>query len=330
VKGLNLKSGDATKENQLDLTDLPVRTDDRSCVRHHHDRTDERFPIIQSLSEPVYLLGGEPGDTEKTFNMSVRRTWDKELYAQKAAARAELKSMEEQEDDFAADLEKIKKRKLDSGISVKEEFQAADAGAIGPAGSQRAFLKVRTTNLTEQLHADVGKTQVVTAQAMELGVGGGFWCETCACLLKDSSAYLSHINGKKHQRTLGFSMRVENIGIDAVKQRMQAVVANMEPQRSGPTRSNEGGPRSSSSSSVDGRGAQDSSSSSGSGSGSGSHALQALDDRQQQQQQQAADEVKRARKEAKRQKMLQQDEEDEGVDPEIAAMMGFGSFAKKK
>jgi len=251
--------------------------------------------------------------------MSVRRTWDKELYAQKAAARAELKSMEEQEDDFAADLEKIKKRKLESsmGNAAKEEFRAADEGAIGPAGSQRAFLKVRTTNLTDQLHADVGKTQVVTAQAMELGVGGGFWCETCACLLKDSSAYLSHINGKKHQRALGYSMRVENIGIDAVKQRMEAVAAKLQPQQSSASSSTAGRP---------------SSSSSASGADSRSAALQELDGKLQQQEEER-EEKKRARKAdkaAKRQKAAQQDEEEEGIDPEIAAMMGFGSFAAKK
>jgi len=256
--------------------------------------------------------------------MSVRRTWDKELYAQKAAARAELKNMEEQEDDFAADLEKIKKRKLESGISVKEEFQVAEAGAIGPAGSQRAFLKVRTTNLTDQLHADVGKTQVVTAQAMELGVGGGFWCETCACLLKDSSAYLSHINGKKHQRTLGFSMRVENIGIDAVKQRMEAVAAKIQPQ-GGTIRSVSGlNFSSSSSSSLSADGTKD----------TRSDALQRLDEKLQLQEEEL-EEKKRARKADKadkRQKRREQDEEEEeeGVDPDIAALMGFGSFAKKK
>jgi U4/U6.U5 tri-snRNP component SNU23 len=31
----------------------------------------------------------------------------------------------------------------------------------------------------------------------------------CDCFLKDSLTYLDHINGKKHQRYLGYSMRVE-------------------------------------------------------------------------------------------------------------------------
>ena len=42
----------------------------------------------------------------------------------------------------------------------------------------------------------------------------GYWCDVCQCLLKDSMAYLDHINGKKHQRALGYSMRTERVGID--------------------------------------------------------------------------------------------------------------------
>ena len=48
-----------------------------------------------------------------------RRTWDKEFFAQKARERAEHAQQEEQR------VVTIK--------SDKEEFQAADAGAAGPA-----------------------------------------------------------------------------------------------------------------------------------------------------------------------------------------------------
>ena len=39
--------------------------------------------------------------------------------------------------------------------------------------------------------------------------GVGWHCSVCDCFLKDSHTYLDHINGRKHQRALGFSMRVE-------------------------------------------------------------------------------------------------------------------------
>ncbi|KAH8045496.1 hypothetical protein JL722_14185 [Aureococcus anophagefferens] len=34
-----------------------------------------------------------------------------------------------------------------------------------------------------------------------------------------TASYLDHINGKKHQRKLGYSMRVERVGVDAVRDR---------------------------------------------------------------------------------------------------------------
>jgi U4/U6.U5 tri-snRNP component SNU23 len=39
--------------------------------------------------------------------------------------------------------------------------------------------------------------------------GVGWHCRVCDCFLKDSLTYLDHINGRKHQRYLGYTMRVE-------------------------------------------------------------------------------------------------------------------------
>lgn len=77
--------------------------------------------------------------------------------------------------------------------SNKEEFKAADEGAEGPAGSARAFLKARTQKVT--LDNNVGTVRVVKSD--DLNRNGGYFCEVCDCGLKDSVAYLDHINGKK-------------------------------------------------------------------------------------------------------------------------------------
>eukprot|EP00606_Chrysophyceae_sp_TOSAG23-5_P000992 GSChrysophyteH2.ASY1.ANO1.898.1 assembled CDS len=222
--------------------------------------------------------------------MSVRRTWDKELYAAKAKARAEETALREKADDMAGS------GAGGGGAGDKEEFQAADSGAAGPVNSQRAFLKARTTNLSDQMVQKAGKIEVVTTQAMEMGVGGGFWCETCSCLLKDSSAYLNHINGKKHQRALGFSMRVESVGVSSVKDRLSALKSKLAAKSTTTT----------SSSSIS----------------SNSKAKAAA--------------KAKARSSAA---ALQADDGDgagdgagagpEGVDPDMAAMMGFSSFGGK-
>ena len=61
--------------------------------------------------------------------------------------------------------------------------------------------------------------QLIT-EATPTGAHGGYHCPTCECTLKDSEAYLDHINGKRHQRKLGFSMRVEAATVEAVRARI--------------------------------------------------------------------------------------------------------------
>merc|ERR1712100_704960 len=48
----------------------------------------------------------------------------------------------------------------------------------------------------------------------------GFNCSVCDCSLKDSLSYLDHINGKWHQRALGFSHRAEKPTVEKVKERI--------------------------------------------------------------------------------------------------------------
>ncbi|RLN62577.1 hypothetical protein BBJ29_005207 [Phytophthora kernoviae] len=133
-----------------------------------------------------------------------RQTWDREHYEKLAKLRAE------------GQLEQEEAKKVIK--SSKEEFQAADDRAAGPAGSARAFLKARTSKMS--LENSVGTIKVVKSD--DLSKNGGYYCEVCECGLKDSVAYLDHINGKKHLRKLGYSMRVERSTVDQVKSRLQS------------------------------------------------------------------------------------------------------------
>ena len=55
-----------------------------------------------------------------------------------------------------------------------------------------------------------------------------FYCETCKVHLKDSQAYLDHINGKNHYKALGMSMVVEKVGLDKVKEKLAGLKRNKQ------------------------------------------------------------------------------------------------------
>ncbi|GLT55412.1 hypothetical protein SLA2020_285350 [Shorea laevis] len=83
---------------------------------------------------------------------------------------------------------------------------------------QRKPLKHRDYEV--DLESRLGKTQVVTPVA-PLSQQAGYYCSVCECVVKDSANYLDHINGKKHQRALGMSMRVERASVEQVKERFE-------------------------------------------------------------------------------------------------------------
>merc|ERR1711972_684863 len=91
--------------------------------------------------------------------------------------------------------------------------------------SQRTYLKQRTIDL--DLEKDLGKSRVVTQHTIK-PMQGGYWCSVCECLLKDSATYLDHINGRRHNRNLGMNMKVEKIGVDRVKEKLQAMKEKTE------------------------------------------------------------------------------------------------------
>ena len=217
--------------------------------------------------------------------MSVRRTWDKSYYEKKAKERVEKGDNDEINDKTTKNNQNI----------LKPEFQPAEIGAAGPAGSSRAFLKVRDEGI--DLESKVGKVEIIKPNSVEAARGGaGYFCEVCACLLKDSVAYLDHINGKRHQRALGFSMRVERVDVDTVKNRLENIKKSIKE----------------SSTKVIKTADEDY---------SDKIALQLIEEENRK---------KRKREEKESKKKEQEEKEAEGIDPEIAALMGFGGFNSSK
>eukprot|EP00668_Euglena_longa_P029337 GGOE01036683.1.p1 GENE.GGOE01036683.1~~GGOE01036683.1.p1 ORF type:complete len:209 (+),score=70.65 GGOE01036683.1:79-705(+) len=101
-----------------------------------------------------------------------------------------------------------------------EELKSNKFGRTGrlppPANPKRDWLKGRDYDLN--IEDKAGRTQVAN-MGLPAAQQAGFYCKTCDCVVKDSQNYLDHINGKKHQRNLGMSMRVERVTVDQVRRK---------------------------------------------------------------------------------------------------------------
>ena len=165
-----------------------------------------------------------------------RRTWNVETYEKRAKARQEAMDKGESADDNhgAAALHKKNDNNDDDNDddNNKQEFRPALKGAAGPEGSDRAFLQARSTGVMQDLEAQVGQTTFVDtsgggskkpSDGVVTATGVGWRCKVCDCFLKDSHTYLDHINGRKHQRKLGYSMRVQRSTTDDLKNKLKAM-----------------------------------------------------------------------------------------------------------
>ena len=151
-----------------------------------------------------------------------RRTWDKETYEARARSRATAESGDIPPTGTSDD------KHTNDDEETPEEFQKASSDRAGPMGSKRAFLKSRSNRV--DLTSKLGSVEIIDPNAVsntggaavagngvtKCSDGVGWHCRVCDCFLKDSLTYLDHINGKKHQRYLGYSMRVEKSTVEEV------------------------------------------------------------------------------------------------------------------
>mmetsp|Transcript_30686 Transcript_30686/g.64992 ORF Transcript_30686/g.64992 Transcript_30686/m.64992 type:complete len:245 (+) Transcript_30686:65-799(+) len=118
------------------------------------------------------------------------------------------------------DKDKAKEQAMNNIMFGPERIGRRKDPVIPLPSSQRTFLKQRTNDL--ELDKNLGKSQVVTEHTIK-PMQGGYWCSVCECLIKDSAAWLEHVNGRRHNRNLGMNMKVEKVGVDRVREKLKSL-----------------------------------------------------------------------------------------------------------
>eukprot|EP01104_Vermistella_antarctica_P012476 TRINITY_DN3623_c0_g1_i1.p1 TRINITY_DN3623_c0_g1~~TRINITY_DN3623_c0_g1_i1.p1 ORF type:complete len:147 (+),score=28.17 TRINITY_DN3623_c0_g1_i1:198-638(+) len=120
----------------------------------------------------------------------------------------------------------VKRREWDTEEFRQKADERRRQTEIDEFNKNRAAEPVQRDNLQRRtfeydLEKSLGKKQII-GKATSLSKQG-FYCETCDCVIKDSLNFLDHVNGKKHQRALGMSMKVERKTADDVRNKFSAL-----------------------------------------------------------------------------------------------------------
>ncbi|OAQ35562.1 hypothetical protein K457DRAFT_144025 [Linnemannia elongata AG-77] len=177
-------------------------------------------------------------------------------------------------------MEEFERRAKERAARDKEKAEEDEARALAEK-SERLVLE-----------SAIGKSQVV--QGGPNGRAPGFHCKICDCVLKDSTAYMDHKNGKKHLKNLGIDRK-------AVREDLNDVVAKLESMK----RKAE----------VPKKDKYD---------------LDATLEEVKRQEDRERAEKRERKKQKKNDKKPDEGFDDGGMDPAMAAMMGFSGFGSSK
>jgi len=134
-----------------------------------------------------------------------RRLWDRGEYQKIAQNRLKV------------DMEKATKYGPDANLEKRDL-----------PSSMRDPVQARKKKL--DMESGVGKTKAISFENGNNGKGsGGYYCSVCDVNVKDSRAYLNHMNGRRHQRNMGFNpYKLPESSVVGVRQVFQDRIKKLE------------------------------------------------------------------------------------------------------
>jgi U4/U6.U5 tri-snRNP component SNU23 len=154
-----------------------------------------------------------------------RRKWDKDEYAAKATERQRA---EARAPALACANPKMRLRcaSLTHASCAVAQDEAADEAKRAKISANLGIVVRKPLSVADRIERDysadlrarVGTKTLVNADTQE---GAGFLCKESGKVMRDSISYLDHINGKKQMRALGMSMRVERSSLEEVQARFE-------------------------------------------------------------------------------------------------------------
>ncbi|EEP82322.1 hypothetical protein UREG_07187 [Uncinocarpus reesii 1704] len=163
-----------------------------------------RFKLSNALSHIQKMSDSQAKKSAygtPSSDTAFRKTWDREAYAEKAAA-----------DEAKAKAES--KARYEAKLLGKKYYAPVDYSTLEATTSRARRLDVASL---------VGKTTIVPAGAAvgKRGRGAGFYCADCDLTFKDNIQLVEHLNSKQHLIATGQSGEVVRAGVEDVRQRLR-------------------------------------------------------------------------------------------------------------
>lgn len=140
---------------------------------------------------------GAKGASDTSF----RKTWDRDVYTEKAAER-EAKTKEEN------------KARYEAALAGKKYVRRAST----PEDAKDTEARKQRLDVTSH----IGKQTLVPAGSAvgKRGKGAGFYCEHCDLTFKDNLQFMDHLNSKQHLNNTGQSGEVKRATLEDVRERL--------------------------------------------------------------------------------------------------------------